>query len=467
MDDPSPPSKPKKRHRDHGDDGISWDKINKCYVGTISLGFKPDGKRVRRTVRGKTKAEVKDNLDKAPCRDQRRDPHAGHVHHRAVRQGLARLDRARRPHAGHLAQPGQEVDLSERSARPSSRTSQLTDADRFFKELGKIARQALADDDQEHASPVHPPSAGSRPHRQERGRADRPPSRPARPPITRHDRSPSRQGTQDGERQGNGLRQGREGQQGPLWRDPRGHRDRRASLRHQAAHERADHRSEPRDQGSNVPLMSRPTRHRRGRRRQPSTRSALRPGDHARPAPWRTAPAHVGPRRPERGSGPRLALGEQDRRHQDPQVEALAHPAEARHRRSQGTQGQARPRAPRSRRSLARQQPRVLPRERRPLHVRRAQLALLQDDQEGRHRPLARPRRPTHRSLDHEQQRRTDPRDQRHGRPQVNPRNRDRLPPCDRPRDPRWSDGDGRHLRRRRRTTKPRRHKRHCHLECH
>src|ERR1700744_4439189 len=57
------PSEPKKRYRDHGDDGIHWDKINKCYVGTVSLGFK-DGKRVRRTVRGKTKTEVKDKLDK-------------------------------------------------------------------------------------------------------------------------------------------------------------------------------------------------------------------------------------------------------------------------------------------------------------------------------------------------------------------------------------------------------------------
>jgi integrase len=63
MGNPSQPSKPKKRYRDHGDDGISWDKINKCYVGTISLGFK-GGRRIRRTVRGKTKAEVKDNLDK-------------------------------------------------------------------------------------------------------------------------------------------------------------------------------------------------------------------------------------------------------------------------------------------------------------------------------------------------------------------------------------------------------------------
>jgi Phage integrase, N-terminal SAM-like domain len=53
-----------RRRRDRGDDGISWDKINKCYVGTISLGYHGNGKRLRRTVRGKTKAEVKDKLDK-------------------------------------------------------------------------------------------------------------------------------------------------------------------------------------------------------------------------------------------------------------------------------------------------------------------------------------------------------------------------------------------------------------------
>ena len=52
-----------KRRRERGDDGISWDKVNKCYVGTISLGYDDDGKRLRRTVRGKTKTEVKDKLD--------------------------------------------------------------------------------------------------------------------------------------------------------------------------------------------------------------------------------------------------------------------------------------------------------------------------------------------------------------------------------------------------------------------
>src|SRR5216117_2540936 len=52
-----------KRRRERGDDGIHWDKVNKCYQGTISLGYDDAGKRLRRTVRGKTKQEVKDKLD--------------------------------------------------------------------------------------------------------------------------------------------------------------------------------------------------------------------------------------------------------------------------------------------------------------------------------------------------------------------------------------------------------------------
>ena len=59
----STPSGPRRR-RERGDHGISWDKINKCYVGTISLGYGGNGKRLRRTVRGKTKQEVKDKLGK-------------------------------------------------------------------------------------------------------------------------------------------------------------------------------------------------------------------------------------------------------------------------------------------------------------------------------------------------------------------------------------------------------------------
>jgi integrase len=52
-----------KRRRERGDDSISWDKINKCHVGTISLGYDATGKRQKRSVRGRTKTEVKDKLD--------------------------------------------------------------------------------------------------------------------------------------------------------------------------------------------------------------------------------------------------------------------------------------------------------------------------------------------------------------------------------------------------------------------
>jgi hypothetical protein len=52
-----------KKRRDRGDDGISWDKTNKCHIGTVSLGYDNAGRRIRRTVRGKTKAEVKAKLD--------------------------------------------------------------------------------------------------------------------------------------------------------------------------------------------------------------------------------------------------------------------------------------------------------------------------------------------------------------------------------------------------------------------
>jgi integrase len=60
MGTPQPPN-PKKR-RGRGDDGITWDKTNTCYVGTVSLGFDSQGRRCRPTVRGRTKAEVRDKL---------------------------------------------------------------------------------------------------------------------------------------------------------------------------------------------------------------------------------------------------------------------------------------------------------------------------------------------------------------------------------------------------------------------
>ena len=46
--------------RGHGEDAIYFDAAKNRYVGAISLGFGPDGKRDRRKVTGRTMQEVRD-----------------------------------------------------------------------------------------------------------------------------------------------------------------------------------------------------------------------------------------------------------------------------------------------------------------------------------------------------------------------------------------------------------------------
>jgi hypothetical protein len=50
------------KRRGHGEDSIYFDQANSCWVGSVSLGYSTDGKRRRRTVRGRTKTEVRDKL---------------------------------------------------------------------------------------------------------------------------------------------------------------------------------------------------------------------------------------------------------------------------------------------------------------------------------------------------------------------------------------------------------------------
>ena len=50
------------RRRGHGEDAIYFDAAKNRYVGAVSLGFGPDGKRSRRKVSGRTKQEVRDKL---------------------------------------------------------------------------------------------------------------------------------------------------------------------------------------------------------------------------------------------------------------------------------------------------------------------------------------------------------------------------------------------------------------------
>jgi hypothetical protein len=50
------------RRRGFGEDGVYLDAARNRYMGAISLGYGPDGKRIRRKVSGKTKQEVRARL---------------------------------------------------------------------------------------------------------------------------------------------------------------------------------------------------------------------------------------------------------------------------------------------------------------------------------------------------------------------------------------------------------------------
>jgi Phage integrase, N-terminal SAM-like domain len=48
--------------RGYGEDSIYWHAAKGRYIGAISLGYDPKGKRIRKSVTGQTKAEVRDKL---------------------------------------------------------------------------------------------------------------------------------------------------------------------------------------------------------------------------------------------------------------------------------------------------------------------------------------------------------------------------------------------------------------------
>jgi hypothetical protein len=50
--------------RGHGEGSVYRDAANGTWVGAISLGWRPDGTRIRRKVTGRTKTEVRDKLKK-------------------------------------------------------------------------------------------------------------------------------------------------------------------------------------------------------------------------------------------------------------------------------------------------------------------------------------------------------------------------------------------------------------------
>jgi integrase len=130
-----------KRRRERGDDGISWDKVNKCYVGTISLGYGADGKRLRRYVRGKTKTEVKDKLDalheeiKAGI-----ETPATYTVRQCVADWLDSLELD--PHTMATYRGQAEKWIYPKIGRTKLKDFKATDADRFFRDAAKVLSKA-------------------------------------------------------------------------------------------------------------------------------------------------------------------------------------------------------------------------------------------------------------------------------------------------------------------------------------
>ena len=58
-------SETKVSRRSRGEDAIYFAAARNRYVGSVSLGYGPDGKRIRRKVFGKTKQEVRDKAQGA------------------------------------------------------------------------------------------------------------------------------------------------------------------------------------------------------------------------------------------------------------------------------------------------------------------------------------------------------------------------------------------------------------------
>jgi hypothetical protein len=106
-------------------------------VGRISLGFDSDGKRLRRSVRGKTKTEVKDKLEelRAEIKAGIHTP-ATYTVRQCVADWLGSLTLDPITVAEYRGQA--EKWIYPKLGATKLKDFKATDADRFFKDLGKM-----------------------------------------------------------------------------------------------------------------------------------------------------------------------------------------------------------------------------------------------------------------------------------------------------------------------------------------
>jgi integrase len=127
------------KRRSHGEGGIHWDEDRQRWIATISVGYTPAGKRIRRKATGRTKTEAKDRL-----RDLLRDAEEGVTDDRrytvvqAVREfiefGLPRRDPATVQKIRHLAERHIVPGLGKRKARELT----ADDVDRWLADRAKV-----------------------------------------------------------------------------------------------------------------------------------------------------------------------------------------------------------------------------------------------------------------------------------------------------------------------------------------
>ena len=317
------PAEPRRR-RERGDDGISWDRANKCYMGTISLGYDDAGKRLRRTVRGKTKQAVKDKLDE--LHDEIKAgiwTPATYTVKQCVMDWLDSLELD--PHTMATYRGQAEKWIYPKIGATKLKDFKATDADRFFRAVAKVlSKSSLVKIKSTLVRSIRRAQKYDLIGRNVAELVDLPQGQPGHPSraMTEEQASQSAPGR---ERPGDRLRQGREGQPGQVRGDPRGHRDRRAGVRYMDAPGRSHDRDRHRSSRDHLPLLP------RGSSASTTTRTlhrrlealfvlsitlGLRPGE-LRKLGW----DHVDL---DNESHPRMAIREPNRRRQDPEVEALA-----------------------------------------------------------------------------------------------------------------------------------------------
>jgi integrase len=112
------------RRRGHGEDGIYFAADKNRYIGAVSVGFGPDGKRLRRKVSGKTKQEVRDKLRALHAElNVGLQPSAGHTVRAAVDDWLEHGLSGRSARTVQLYRDGVRPLTDRIGARPLSKLS--------------------------------------------------------------------------------------------------------------------------------------------------------------------------------------------------------------------------------------------------------------------------------------------------------------------------------------------------------